>query len=125
MLMDDPKNLAKSALDYTFANSSSETMKSYVQRGRHLKDMSEDDLLALYKSAFLAWSKDIFDDELSQRSSDAGAELELRGIEPPSDGLKGALGEVMKDLRSLLQSADPSAFAPMIDAYRDAVSKKQ
>lgn len=123
--MDDPKKLAKSTLDYTLANSSSETLKSYVERGRPLKDVPDDELVALHRTAFVAWSKDMLDDELSRRSSDAGAELELRGIEPPSEGLEDAVKNVMKDLLGLVQRTDASAFAPMIEAYRDADSKKQ
>jgi hypothetical protein len=125
MSSDDPKKIAKSALDYTKADSSNKIMKEYLERGRPLSEVADDELMLKSREAFTTWSKSIFDDEASLALNNIYAELELRGLQPPSDGLEMAIKTVTKDLASLVEGSDPEAFAPLIEAYLKAASKKQ
>jgi hypothetical protein len=76
-----------------------EETRLYVERGRNLKDRSDEDVLNVCVATIERWFPDRSEPN-QQAMNDAMAELRLRGLDLPEDRLKPLLDKMREEMRS-------------------------
>ena len=82
-----------------------EITAAYAMRGRHLKDFTDTELIALWERSFRAWAIEPTDSPTRQMMSDSMAESLLRGLKLPKipdaeETLRASVAEAIKQLEA-------------------------
>ena len=90
-------------------SSAQDRVVDYVRRGRQHERLSDAQVRDGWKSAFELMAKDIDAPEARQAEDDFRCELDLRGISPPYDEVRAALGVILKVTKETIDQlkADP------------------
>jgi hypothetical protein len=111
-------------VDAFLANQQLEQLQDYLQRGRALSETPVETLNARWLELMKAWIQDFSPKTDHREREDIGAELQLRGLEPPFD----KAGEIMEQLRQKSREAadkrlrDPERLAQAEKSFNEQLA---
>jgi hypothetical protein len=113
------------AADFLASELARET-QSYLERGRRLQGLTEDQLASKWVANFRSWRasrSDTDDPGNSAEMEDTAAELRLRKLERPYDQVQGEVKAMIQEIERI--GLDQPAVSPKVRQFLDDLSKQK
>lgn len=123
MVRDEGKN-ADDAIRFAIAGQGADSIQSYLGRGRHFKDLTDEALSEKFVETIRKWALHVEDLAIRTMASDLVSEHELRGLLPPQELVSAEMkmigGETVRLFRNLPETRQQEIAAEIASDYKNA-----
>ena len=123
MVRDEGKN-ADDAIRFAIAGQGADSIQSYLGRGRHFKDLTDEALSEKFVETIRKWALHVEGLAIRTMASDLVSEHELRGLLPPQELVSAEMkmigGETVRLFRNLPETRQQEIAAEIASDYKNA-----